>query len=82
MSTDSSAAHTVTIDLGERSYPIVIGTDLLGNPATYAALPKAAAALIVTNTTVAPLYAEQLRAALAALPQWPSPVGRNCWENR
>ena len=65
MSTDSSAAHTVTIDLGERSYPIVIGTGLLGNPATYAALPTAAAALIVTNTTVAPLYTQALRAALA-----------------
>lgn len=68
MTTASSSAHTthtVRIDLGERSYPIVIGTDLLGDPATYAALPKAAAALIVTNTTVAPLYAEQLRAALA-----------------
>ncbi len=64
-SSSAHATHTVHIDLGERSYPIVIGTDLLGNPATYAALPKAAAALIVTNTTVAPLYAEQLRAALA-----------------
>ncbi len=64
-SSSAHATHTVHIDLGERSYPIVIGTDLLGNPATYAALPNAAAALIVTNTTVAPLYAEQLRAALA-----------------
>ena len=64
-SSSAHATHTVHIDLGERSYPIVIGTDLLGNPATYAALPKAAAALIVTNTTVAPLYAEALRSALA-----------------
>mgnify|MGYP002661488056 CR=1 FL=1 len=64
-SSSAHATHTVHIDLGERSYPIVIGTGLLGNPATYAALPKAAAALIVTNTTVAPLYAEALRSALA-----------------
>ena len=56
---------TVRIDLGERSYDIAIGTRLLGDGATYAALPKASAALIVTNTTVAPLYAERLRAALA-----------------
>ena len=55
----------LSIDLGERSYPIVIGAGLLSDPATYAALPGAAAALIVTNTTVAPLYAEALRAALA-----------------
>ena len=54
----------LSIDLGERSYPIVIGTGLLGAPETYAALPAASKALIVTNTTVAPLYAEALRAAL------------------
>ncbi len=58
------APQTVTIDLGDRSYAIQIGTGLLGAPDTYAGLPKAAAALIVTNTTVAPLYAERLQAAL------------------
>ena len=56
--------ETVTIDLGERSYAIQIGAGLLGATDTYAGLPKAAAALIVTNTTVAPLYAERLQAAL------------------
>ncbi|MFT3812422.1 MAG: 3-dehydroquinate synthase [Acidovorax sp.] len=60
-----SNTTTVRIDLGERSYDIAIGARLLGDGATYAALPKASAALIVTNTTVAPLYAERLRAALA-----------------
>ncbi|WP_169169298.1 3-dehydroquinate synthase [Acidovorax sp. SRB_24] len=60
----ATGVQTVAIDLGERSYPIVVGAGLLGDPATYAALPQAAAALIVTNTTVAPLYAEALRAAL------------------
>ncbi len=54
----------VQIQLGERSYPILIGARLLDNPATWAALPRASAALIVTNTTVAPLYAQRLRAAL------------------
>jgi len=54
----------VEIDLGERSYPILIGSSLLDDPATWAGLPKAAAALIVTNTTVGPLYAERLRRAL------------------
>ena len=56
--------QTVDIALDERSYPILIDAELLGIEATYAALPSAAAALIVTNTTVAPLYAEALRAAL------------------
>ncbi len=55
----------VRIDLGERSYPIDIGAGLFDQPATYARLPRASAALIVSNTTVAPLYAQRLAAALA-----------------
>ena len=54
----------VHIRLGERSYPIAIGPRLLDDPATYAGLPRAATALIVTNTTVAPLYARRLQGAL------------------
>ncbi len=54
----------VEIALGERSYPIVIGQNLFDDPATWAGLPRAAAALIVTNTTVGPLYVERLRRAL------------------
>ncbi len=61
---DSSA--TVTIDLGVRSYDIAIGTGLIGRAATFAGLPRASQALIVSNATVAPLYAERVRAALAA----------------
>ncbi len=60
----SPSAAQVHIELGERSYPIAIGPGLLDQPATYAGLPRAAAALIVSNTTVAPLYAQRLRAAL------------------
>ncbi len=54
----------VHIHLGERSYPITIGPGLLGDAATYQHLPAASCALIVSNTTVAPLYAAQLQAAL------------------
>jgi 3-dehydroquinate synthase len=57
----------VQIDLGDRSYNILIGEQLLNAASTWADLPKAAAALIVTNTTVAPLYAQRLQAALAPL---------------
>ena len=64
-SDDRPATHTVNINLGERSYPIVIGSGLLGDSATWAGLPHAAAAMIVTNTTVAPLYAQCLAQALA-----------------
>lgn len=55
----------VTIHLGERSYPIMVGTGLLGNANTYADVPVGQAALIVTNPTVSALYADQLRSALA-----------------
>jgi 3-dehydroquinate synthase len=57
--------HRVPIDLGERSYPIVIGTALLDDPETWSAVPASAQALVVTNTTVAPLYAARLERALA-----------------
>ena len=61
----SASSQQVRIELGERSYAIEIGAGLLGRDETWAGLPKAAAALIVTNTTVAPLYGAQLRAVLA-----------------
>jgi len=60
----SAAVQQVSIALDERSYSIAIGTDLLDTPAFYADLPAATSALIVSNTTVAPLYAERLRAVL------------------
>ncbi|GAB2489297.1 3-dehydroquinate synthase [Comamonas humi] len=58
------STHTLTIALGERSYPICIGSGLLDQLTQLAPLPKASAALIVTNTTVQPLYAARLQAAL------------------
>jgi len=57
--------ETVHIHLGERSYPILIGAGLLSAPSTWADMPKGSSALIVTNTTVAPLYAATVQAALA-----------------
>ena len=58
------ATQQVHIALGERSYPILIGAGLLGEPATYQNLPVASTALIVSNNTVAPLYAQALEKAL------------------
>ncbi len=60
----TSALSKVAIALGERSYDIHIGAGLLGQPDTWAGLPKAQAAVIVTNDTIAPLYEAPLRAAL------------------
>lgn len=62
--TESEQCQTVHIELGERSYPIVIAAGLIEQAATFAACPNAAQAVIVTNTTVQPLYAAQLKAAL------------------
>ena len=59
----------VPIELGERSYEVLIGSGLLHDPAAWSGLPSAASALIVSNTTVAPLYAASLKAALA--PHYP-----------
>ena len=55
----------VRIALGERSYDIRIGAGLLDAASSWQGLPAAAAALIVTNEVVGPLYAPRLRAALA-----------------
>ena len=59
------APRELTIDLAERSYPIRIGSDLLGDAATWQGLPQAQCAFIVTNDRVGPLYAQRLQAALA-----------------
>lgn len=58
---------TVSVDLGERSYPIHIGTDLIGRTELFAPHIAGSSITIVTNTTVEPLYGEKLRAALAPL---------------
>jgi len=60
----SQIDQAVTIELAERSYRILIGDGLLADAASYLGLPRASAALIVSNTTVAPLYVDALRAAL------------------
>jgi 3-dehydroquinate synthase len=50
-------SSTITVDLGERSYPIVIGNGLLGDfeLSDYLSGPDC---LVVTNDTVGPLYLE------------------------
>ncbi len=53
----------VRIELGDRSYPILIAENLIGQMAG-TALPTAHAALVVTNTAVGPLYAQALQDAL------------------
>jgi 3-dehydroquinate synthase len=54
------------VALGERSYPIDIGAGLLDRAELYAPHVAGRIAAIVTNGTVAPLYAARLEAALAS----------------
>jgi len=56
--------HTLNVELGTRSYPILIDAGLLGLPGVLAAQVAARDVLIVSNTTVAPLYLPALSAAL------------------
>jgi 3-dehydroquinate synthase len=53
------------IELGERSYPIVVGPGLLGDAAVLDEAVRARDVLVVTNDTVGPLYLERLRRGLA-----------------
>ncbi len=56
----------LNVDLGERSYAISIGPALLADGALLARHAVGNKVAIVTNTTVAPLYLEQVREALTA----------------
>ena len=61
----TSQPTTVNVDLGERSYPIFIGAGLIDGDELAPFIPSSRA-VIVSNTTVAPLYAERLIQALEA----------------
>ena len=61
-----TVSHTVSVDLGERSYPIYIGSGLLHEPEFLVNHIPGNSALIVTNTVVAPLYLEAVEQALRA----------------
>ena len=58
--------QTLTVDLGERSYPIHIGEGLLDQPQLLAPHIVGRQVAIVTNETVAPLYLERLTRSLAS----------------
>ena len=58
--------HTLHVELGERSYPVYIGRDLLADPQLLAAHITSSQVVIISNETVAPLYMERVRAALGS----------------
>lgn len=53
------------VNLGDRSYPIVIGRDLLDGNFNLSEFVRGSDCLVVSNETVAPLYYEKLVANLA-----------------
>jgi len=52
------------VSLGDRSYPIFIGEDLLGAKELWARIRRREQVMVVSNKTVAPLYLEQVMTAL------------------
>ncbi len=56
--------HTLHVDLGERSYPVYIGRDLLSDPQLLSRHLPGSQVVIVSNDTIAPLYLDRLRAAV------------------
>jgi 3-dehydroquinate synthase len=58
--------NTLKVELGDRSYPILIGDGLLRQPDLVRQHIPGRDVLIVSNTTVAPLYLEPLATALGS----------------
>ena len=52
--------QSITVDLGDRSYPIYIGSGLLGSDFDFCRHVHGPDCLVVTNETVAPLYLDAL----------------------
>lgn len=57
--------RTLQVDLGDRSYPIYIGPQILGRAELLTPHIRGKQVMIVTNETIAPLYLEQLQQALS-----------------
>ncbi|XP_078173266.1 3-dehydroquinate synthase [Carex rostrata] len=61
---DSRVSTVVDVDLGNRSYPIYIGPGLLDEPELLQRHVHGKRVLVVTNTTIAPLYLDKVTNAL------------------
>ena len=53
--------NTLTVELGERSYPIFIGQGLLDNPELLTQHVQGRQVMVVSNDTIAPLYLDRVR---------------------
>ncbi len=57
-------SRTLTVDLGDRSYPIIIGSGLLDSGFDLSPFLPGSDCLVVSNETVAPIYSDKLKACL------------------
>lgn len=57
----------IIVELGDRSYPIYAGNDLLSNTNLLAENIRSKQVMVVSNTTIAPLYLEKLMQSLQRL---------------
>ena len=60
----SDKTKILNVELGDKSYPIYIGIDLLSLKSLFVDQIKGRQVMIVTNKTIAPLYLEQLTSIL------------------
>ena len=58
------AVQRVPVDLGERSYEVVIGQGVLDDPSAWRSAVTDGTAMVVTNTTVAALFLKRLEQTL------------------
>ena len=56
--------ETLNVELGERSYPIYIGRDLLSDKGVWSQGITSSQVVVVTNDVVAPIYLDQLQRSL------------------
>ena len=58
--------QTLNVELAERSYPIYVGSGLLSQPELLTPYLVQKQAVVISNSTVAPLYLDVLRSTLQA----------------
>lgn len=61
----SDKSKILNVELADKSYPIYIGSDLLSSKSLLSDHIQGKQVMIVTNTTIAPLYLEKLKDALS-----------------
>ena len=63
----SSVQHTLTVELGNRSYPIYIGSGLLQQAELLRQHITGKQVMVVTDSTIAPLYLQGILNGLQSL---------------